>query len=71
MRGTSSLKTAVFYHNYFNNTVILRHFYLESIFCITLFFNWAVYKVCSPDQFPGYPWKHFCTGCFEVRLLCN
>jgi hypothetical protein len=69
MRGMSSLKTTVFYHSYFNNTVILRHFSFESIFCITLLFNSAVSIVCSADQFPGYPWTQFCTGYIEVHFV--
>jgi len=71
MRGTSSLKTAVFYHNYLNNAVILRHFSIESIFSITLLFNSAVSKVCSAGHFSGYLWTHFCTGYFEVHLICK
>jgi len=53
MKGISSLKTAVFCHNYFNNTVTLRHFSIDSISCITLLFNSAVSKVCGPGSIVG------------------
>ena len=39
--------------NYFNNTVILRHFSLESTSCITVLLNSAVSKVCGQGRSVG------------------